>query len=157
MNQEIISAFTRRISCGNKSQIIAVLFDMLLVDLEDAKNAIEYNEQEEYMEALRHASEVLEHLQNALDFKYDLSRDLYSLYDFCKRSIAKAMYTGREEGIEEALKIIKPLAEAFNEVAQNDTSEPMMQNAQKIAAGMTYGRSDINETIDVDSNRGFFA
>ncbi len=157
MNQEAISAFTRRITSGNKSEIITVLFDMIQVDLDDAIAGIKNHEQEEYMEALRHASEVLEHLQEALDFNYDISKDLYSLYDYAKRAIAKSMYTGREEGILDAKEVIDPLAEAFREVAENDDSGPLMENAQKIAAGITYGRNDVNEAVDGDGNRGFLA
>ena len=36
MDQEAVTTFTRRITNGNKSQIIVVLFDMVLVDLDDA-------------------------------------------------------------------------------------------------------------------------
>lgn len=157
MDQEAVTTFTRRITNGNKSQIIAVLFDMVLVDLDDATEGLKNHEQEEYMEALRHANEVLEHLQNALDFKYDISKDLYSLYDYCKRSIAKAMYSGRDEGINEAREVIEPLAEAFREVAENDDSAPLMENTQKIAAGLTYGKTDVNEAVDTNDNRGFLA
>ena len=157
MNQENKSTFTRRISTGNKSEIIVVLYDMIQVDLDDALNGMKNHEQEEYMEALRHASEVLEHLQEALDFDYDISKDLYSLYDYAKRCIAKAMYSGREEGIYDAKEVIDPLAEAFKEVAENDNSAPLMENAQKIAAGLTYGRTDVNEAVDTSDNRGFLA
>ncbi len=157
MDQEAVTTFTRRITNGNKSQIIVVLFDMVLVDLDDATEGLKNHEQEEYMEALRHANEVLEHLQNALDFKYDISKDLYSLYDYCKRSIAKSMYSGRDEGINEAREVIEPLAEAFREVAENDDSAPLMENAQKIAAGLTYGKTDVNEAVDTNDNRGFLA
>ena len=157
MNQENIAVFTRRITNGNKSEIINVLFDMIQVDLDDALNGIRNHEQEEYMEALRHASEVLEHLQEALDFNYDISKNLYSLYDYSKRAIAKSMYTGREEGILEAKEVIDPLAEAFKEVAKMDDSAPLMANAQKIAAGITYGRNDVNEAVETDGNRGFLA
>lgn len=157
MDQEAVTTFTRRITNGNKSQIIVVLFDMVLVDLDDAREGLKNHEQEEYMEALRHANEVLEHLQNALDFKYDISKDLYSLYDYCKRSIAKSMYSGRDEGINEAREVIEPLAEAFREVAENDNSAPLMENTQKIAAGLTYGKTDVNEAVDTNDNRGFLA
>ena len=157
MDQEAVTTFTRRITNGNKSQIIVVLFDMVLVDLDDATEGLKNHEQEEYMEALRHANEVLEHLQNALDFKYDISKDLYSLYDYCKRAIAKSMYSGRDEGINEAREVIEPLAEAFREVAENDDSAPLMENAQKIAAGLTYGKTDVNEAVDTNDNRGFLA
>ena len=48
MDQETIAIFTRRITNGNKSEIITVLFDMIQVDLDDALAGIQNHEQEEY-------------------------------------------------------------------------------------------------------------
>jgi flagellin-specific chaperone FliS len=132
MDQEAVTTFTRRITNGNKSQIIAVLFDMVLVDLDDATEGLKNHEQEEYMEALRHANEVLEHLQNALDFKYDISKDLYSLYDYCKRSIAKSMYSGRDEGINEA----REVAMSGNVLDKSDLSKAI-KNQDVVFAALT--------------------
>ena len=45
----------------------------------------------------------------------------------------------------------------FTEAAKSDASAPLMQNVQKVYAGMTYGRSTLNENLMNDNNRGFLA
>ena len=44
-------------------------------------------------------------------------------------------------------------------IAAEDTSEPVMHNAQAVYAGYTYGRNSLNEqTVDgSQQSRGFFA
>ena len=53
--------------------------------------------------------------------------------------------------------MLQQLYEAFAASARQDTSEPLMQNAQQVYAGYTYGKNNINESYDVQSSRGFLA
>ena len=70
--------------------------------------------------------------------------------------MAKALYQNHTEGIEEAEKILKRLYAAFCEAAKSDTSGPLMTNTQQVYAGITYGRSNLNESYIEDGHRGFF-
>ena len=53
--------------------------------------------------------------------------------------------------------MLESLYDAFKEAAKQDTSAPLMQNAQQVYAGYTYGKNDVNENCQLDSSRGFFA
>ena len=159
MTKEKRSAFTKRITQANKSEIIVILFEIFFTYMEDAKCAL--TGEKDYTaanNALRHASMVLEHLKSALDFKYEIANQLFPLYVFGQKEIARTMYLAEVERIDEVEKIIRPLQEAFIEVAKQDTTDTVMQNTQKMVAGYTYGRSDVNETMaDINPSRGFFA
>ncbi len=158
MNRSDIVTFTRRITSANRSELIVVLYDIYEAYLEEAKVCLQNEEPKSYRDEVRRAGQVLEHLKNALDQKYELSLNLYSIYDYAERELAKAIYTEDESHITEALRVIRPLREAFKEVAKADHTDPMMQNTEHIAAGMTYGRHDVNEvTMNYDGSRGFFA
>ena len=63
------------------------------------------------------------------------------------------------ERFDHAASIIKKLLPAFQKVADQDHSQAVMQNTQSIYAGLTYGRTSLNENIgvDVSANRGFQA
>ena len=52
---------------------------------------------------------------------------------------------------------MKKLRESFEIAAGQDKSAPLMGNAQKVYAGMTYGRTDLTENFMNDENRGFLA
>lgn len=158
MDQQQISTFTRRIVSGNRSEIIEVLFDIYFSYAADGEEALEEKDYKASQNALRHCDQVLQHLKEALDFHYEVSGPLYSLYDFCQRQVARAVYTGKPNALHEAAVVMRPLQEAFSVVAREDDSQPLMQNAQQVTAGYTYGKNDITETMDAEEiNRGFLA
>lgn len=153
MTEEDINVFTRRIACANRSDLVVVLYDIFFQRLGDAE---ESKDNEEYLKALRGASETLRHLMLDLDFKYSLSRDLYRIYSYVEREIAKLTYKKSDDGIKEIMNIMTKLRDAFLEIASNDDSGQLMKNAGSVTAGITYGRSSLNETdSDSDTNRGF--
>ena len=55
-------------------------------------------------------------------------------------------------------KVVKNLRDAFEKVSEEDHSKPLMMNAQKVYAGLTYGKgSDLSEVYQTEANRGFQA
>ena len=149
--------FQRRLSQCNKGEMIVIMYDILIVYLKDAQLAYEEKNHEGYKEALKKAQNTLDMLMGALDFAYPISKDLFRLYMVCKNQLARAIYENRTDGILETQDIIGPLYEAFVAVAKEDTSAPLMRNTQQVYAGMTYGKTSLNETYQSETNRGFLA
>lgn len=159
MTVEDIKGFTNRIVAGNRSQIICVLFDIYKVNEKDALSALAAGEKENAVKSMNKCTEVLMHLKDALDFKYDIANELYPLYDFCQREISKSIYKANDEGLLVASPIMEKLADAFDKVAEQDTSAPIMMNTQEIHAGYTYGKAGMTEQVSEGTSRprGFFA
>lgn len=156
MTNEQKKNFTRRLSQCNPGEMIVIIYDILFVYMEDVALAYE-NDRTEMKTGIRKAQRVLEELMNSLDFSYELSNNLYSLYVFCKNELSRTLYQGNLEGLLEAEKILKRLYGAFCQAAIQDKSEPIMGNTQQVYAGMTYGRSSLNESYMENNARGFFA
>ena len=152
--------FVNRITSSNATEIIAVLFDVYSCYTDDAKAALKKGRDAksigEYTDALRGASKVLRHLKNSLDFKYDISNDLYSLYDFCERSLAKAVYTLDVNEIDNTIKVMDQIGESFREIANKDKSPSIMKHAEKMSSGYTYGRTGMMDMVSLEKNRGLF-
>ncbi|MBP3728557.1 MAG: flagellar protein FliS, partial [Pseudobutyrivibrio sp.] len=89
---------------------------------------------------------------------YKVSGNLYALYDYVQRNVSKSIYKANSEGLIEAKKVMDELGDAFEQLAKEDTSAPLMQNTQSVIAGMTYGKGSLNESIlGNQSSRGFWA
>ena len=164
MTKEKASAFKLRITESNRTELICILYEIFFAYLDEAKEALQQMKSgrdekllDAYGEALRSASMVVRHLEDALDFSYEISGNLFSLYGFVERSIAKATYRLETDDLEHCLSVMKPLYDSFLEVAKQDSSKPLMQNTQKVTAGYTYGRNDVTEGFGVSDNRGFLA
>ncbi len=157
MENSLKQEFTRRLSQCNRGEMIVIMYDIVFAYMNEAKSAHAENKYEDYKSAVKKAQVSLDALTNSLDFKYEISRDLYQLYVYAKNCLAKAIYQNRIDGIEEAEKILKRLYASFCEAAKTDTSGPLMSNTQQVYAGITYGKLDLNENFIDDSHRGFFA
>lgn len=157
MNKEQKNEFTARIIKANRSELIVIMYDMMFVYMEDA--IVDYNEGdwEKVKLDLIHIEDVLRRLENDLDHTYQIANELFVLYHFCLRAIAKCRIKKNLEGMEEARKVLKNLYVGMQGMSKQDDSKPMMMNSQKIVAGLTYGKNCVNEVYMDDEKRGFYA
>ncbi len=157
MKDEKKREFTRRLSQCNSGEMIVIIYDILFAYMDDIKAAYAENEHGELKTSVRMALKTLDELIQSLDFYYDVSDNLFSLYVYCKNELSRILYENRLDGLTEADKILKKLYASFTEAAKQDTSGPLMQNTQQVYAGMTYARGELNENyMDYDNQRGFF-
>jgi len=158
MNKDKISAFTLKIASSNGCGLISILYDIYKEYEADALDNFEAGKVDEALTALRKCSEVVCHLQRDLNFEYKVSSNLYALYDYVKRNIAKSMYKATPEGLLEGKKVMDELGLAFRQLALSDESKPIMRNTQQVMAGITYSKGSLNESImGNQTSRGFWA
>ncbi len=157
MKQEQIRDFTRRISQSNRSELVVVIYDIIFAYIKDAKEGLLAGDYESFRTALAKAQKGVEELVQSLDFRYEISGNLYSLYIFAKEAMAKAVIKKDLEELAGAEAVLMNLYEAFLEAAKQDHSNPLMQNTQQVYAGITYGRNNLTETFQEPASRGFFA
>ncbi len=158
MNRDKISAFTLKIASSNGSELISILYDIYEEYESDAICYFEAGQVDEAVTALKKCSAVVSHLQKDLNFSYKVSGNLYALYDYVQRNVSKSIYKANTEGLLEAKRVMDELGEAFEQIAKEDKSAPLMRNTQAVMAGVTYGRSSLNESImGNQTSRGFWA
>lgn len=158
MTTEKKQTFTRRITQANRSQLVVIVYEMLLVYLEDAMNAYEENKKEDFRENLRMARECIGQMRTSLNFDYNISRNLFAIYCFADREIAKDMYSLKKENLDVIKMIFTKLHDAYYVVSTKDESGPLMDNIQTVYAGLTYSKSDLNEDfMNYDIKRGYLA
>lgn len=157
MKQEQVQDFTRRISQSNKSGLVVIVYDIIFTYIKDAEDSLAEGNYEIFRDSLAKAQRGVDELMRVLDFQYEISKDLYSLYVFAKEEMAKAIIRKGTKELDGAKEVLKNLYDGFLEAARQDHSGPLMQNAQQVYAGMTYGKNNLTETYQEPASRGFFA
>lgn len=160
MKAESVKIFTRRITSANKSEIIVIIYDIIEENLALAKKALEEGDRETYRNEIKQAISFVKELLVSLDMNYEVSKYLASLYIYVSRCLNFALVSGKKEEIEAAEKVLRKLGDSFREVAKTDESKPVMENTQRVYAGITYGRGlDLDETMVAPAmeSRGFRA
>ena len=160
MRAESGKIYTRRITSANKSEIIVIMYDIIEENLALAKKALAEGDRETYRNEIKQAISFVKELLVSLDMNYEVSKNLASLYIYVSRCLNFALVSGKKEEIEAAEKVLRKLGDSFREVAKTDESKPVMENTQRVYAGITYGRGlDLDETLVAPAmeSRGFRA
>lgn len=158
MTKECKQQFTLRITQANKTELIVILYEMILEYITEAKAALANQEIPAFREALRKVRGCLRELNLSLNLDYELAGRLLSLYMYCNRELTKADIRKEEEPMGHVSMVISKLLEAYRELAKQDTSAAVMQNSQTVYAGLTYDKNSLSENMaDQGANRGFRA
>lgn len=155
MTSEIKQQFTFRISQANSTEMVVILYEMTLQYLTDAAESAEQGDFAIYQGAVRRARGCIEELLQSLHLEYEPAPVLRQLYLFCLRRLAQAEVRIHPELLQEVSGVIKPLCDAYRQIAAQNTAGPVMQNAQVVYAGLTYGKNTLTENMaDQSMNRG---
>lgn len=157
MKKELVQEYTLRITQASRSELIVIMYEIILNDLASARESYEKQDMQTYDRELRHAGRFLSELMGSLDYSVPLSYRLMSLYIFTNKELTMARIKKNPELLDGVEDVIEKLMAAFHKVSEEDTSGPVMQNTQQIYAGLTYGRGTLNEMYvnGNEARRGF--
>ncbi|MGN0401609.1 MAG: flagellar protein FliS [Acetatifactor sp.] len=158
MTRERKQEFTLRISQANPTEMVSILYEMLVCYVQDGKTALENGETGCFKESMRKAKGCLGELMNSLDMRYEPAPALLSLCGYCVRRLTAAELRKNREPLEEVEGIAKRLGEAFGQISAQNKAGSVMNNSQTVYAGLTYGRNTLTENMaDQGANRGMYA
>ena len=158
MTLEKKQAFTLKISQANKTQMITIIYEMVMDYLEEAIDEIGIGQKDAAARSLANAQNCIDELIRSLNLDYELARNLHQIYIFSKKELMAAGATYSSNRIWRVLKNFRTLHEAYVELEKADTSKQLMGNTQKVYAGLTYGKHSLNEDVRAYSmNRGLMA
>lgn len=159
MDRERLKEFTFRVTQASRTELVVIMYDVILSDTKVAREALAKGDIEGYERELKNAQRFLSELMGALDYQYDISYELLSLYSFVNKSLIRACVSRDASLLDAVDKVVSGLRAAFKEVAAQDVEGPIMRNTEQVYAGLTYGKDCLNES-SLDPNgikRGFMA
>ncbi len=159
MKKELIQEYTLRITQASRSELIVIMYEIILCDLASAKEAYAAENPELYDRELAHAGRFISELMGALDYSVALSYQLMSLYVFANKELTTARIRRKPELLAGVENVIETLLTGYRKVSEEDTSGPVMKNTQQVYAGLTYGKGTLNEMYvnGNEARRGFMA
>lgn len=159
MDKEKLQEFATRVSQANRSELVVVIYEATLASIEEGRKYLVDDHIDEARNEIERAKGMLTELMRSLEMEYTVSHYLRQLYIYSYQELCQGIALRKPELFDHAANVLNGLLPAFQEVAAQDDSEAVMENAQSIYAGLTYGRGSLNETIGVgvSPNRGFQA
>lgn len=145
MDKEKQKLYTARIAQANRSELVVIIYELILDSVEAALGYYKTEQTEEARKEMERAQGLLQELRGSLDFQYGLSFKLRELYRYIYEQYTASIVRQKPVQLDACQRIIRGLKESFEEVARQDTSGPVMEHTQQIYAGLTYGKGSLNE------------
>lgn len=159
MEKEKIQEYSARVVQANRGELLVVVYDVIQDELRSALVSQVQQNQEAYKNSLQNAQKFLQELIGTLDFQYEVSFQLLSLYKYINKTILEAQRKKDTKELEGCISIIGKLRSSYAQIALESQEKPMMSNVQKVYAGLTYGKNSLSE-VSVDGTggkRGYYA
>lgn len=167
MDKEKKQMYSARVSQANASELVVITYEIIEDCITEAQESLTAELEGRKEEALKgifeqeveRARKLLNELMGSLDYSYEISKELLSLYRYADKELAAAQFQKKSEPLEHAKKVLSILKKGFAKIAEEDSRGPVMENTQKLYAGLTYGKHSLNEVfVNADeANRGFRA
>ena len=93
--------------------MLTTVYDGLLKELASAQVSFNKNDISEINRHLKKAQLILKHLQNSLDSQYEVSENLYSLYDYFTHIIIQANIKKDPSSLDEIITMISELRNTY--------------------------------------------
>lgn len=145
MTKVEIRDYTLKITQSSKTQLVVISYEIIINYLTSAKTSLEFNDTKDFLSNIKKAKEFVDNLLSSLDLQYKLSFELMNIYLFINRCLIEALAKKESNKIDRIISMIEKLKVGFMEVSKVDHSGPVIKDAQKVYAGLTYGKGTLNE------------
>ena len=158
MTQEKIRIYTRRITMANKTQMITILYEMVLDYISEAEKSLENDDEKGFSEGLFRAMSCVDELIHSLNLDYELGKNLLAIYLFEKKQIIRASVKMSNDELLHVRNTFEKLHEAYLSLEAENNEEALMVNVPKVYAGLTYGKGRLEESVTGNlMSRGYMA
>mgnify|MGYP000961361320 CR=1 FL=1 len=96
-------------------ELTFMLYNGLVRFIMQGKLAIEEKDIQKANESIIRAQDIVSYLQNTLDMKYDISKNLASIYDYIHRRLVDANISKDKNILDEALGFAKDLRDTWSQ------------------------------------------
>ena len=157
MTDEKKQEYTLRITQANPSKLVVILYEMFFDFAQEAQEALNKQNRGDFYSALDKAQQALSQLIGSLNFDQDPAESIYRVYLYVSASMGVCRGKLQFAQMQTPLRLMRSLYDTYKTDSACDTRGPVMDNTQKVYAGLTYSKNSLTENMEEGAgSRGFF-
>lgn len=148
-----------RVANANDAQLVAIVYEGLIDTIKSGIGHIDSGNKEKLNVSVNKVREILAELIATLQGDSEIANNLRTMYVYLNKIVTEAELKGDKGKLEEAIKVITPLYEAWQELGEKEEAEVSSSqvataiNRPTIVAGMTYGKGQLNDYVINNDDR----
>lgn len=150
MNPELI----QRVATANESQLIEITYQALIENIKEMKDFLIKSDFENMLKSNQKSREILAHILATIPEEGEETIKMRRVHFHVNRLMEDAYLKKDEKLLNDAILILAPICNAWKEIGEKEALEAIKQNQTPvIKAGMTYGKSSVNEYAINDNKK----
>ena len=146
MTKEEMNVYKMRITQAGIGELNVIMLEMEIQWIEEAIEAFESGDEETFIADIDKASATNVELMNILNLDNDVSKDVYAVYVFFNKQLVNSKIKRKPLDLDRILVMLKQYHESFLAIADTDDGAAVMEQSEKVYAGLTYGNSGLVES-----------
>ena len=145
MTTEEMNVYKMRITQAGVGELTVIMLEMEMQWIKEAIDAYEVKDMDTYIDYVGKAQATQLELMNGLNLDNEVSRDVYSVYVFINKQLINSKIRKEPQDLDRILTMLEAYHESFKAIAGTDTEGPVMDQSEKVYAGLTYGSGGLVE------------
>ena len=133
--------YEKRILTANPAELVVINLELVL-------SFIKHSD-------LVRARQAVCQLAEALDFRFELSQNLYNMYAVIEKKLTAGIINNDLPAVDDAKSLIQLLLERWKDTSHSYTDLTVVQQKPKITVGLTYNASGLCDYVEQDYSGGY--
>ncbi len=146
MTSEEMKTYQKRIAQAGIADLTLAMLEMEMQWIGEALDAYNGQRIEEFVSCVEKAQAVQVELMNVMNMENPLSVEIYSVFVYINKVLIHAKLKREPLDIARCSEMLRKYHESFSQIAKTDTGGPVMEQAEKVYAGLTYGSGGLVES-----------
>lgn len=146
MTEEQMNVYKMRISQAGIAEMTTIMLEMEIQWIRDAVVAYDGNDKEEFVRCTGKAQSVQVELMNVMNMENPVAVDVYSVFAYINKQLIHSKIKRQPLEFERLAALLEQYHTSFENLVKTDQAGPVMQQSEKVYAGLTYGAGGLVES-----------
>lgn len=145
MTVEEMNAYKMRISQAGIAELTLIMLQMEMQWMREADEAYKSGDLNMFLDGVKKAQSTQVELMNVLNMENPVSVDLYSIFVFINKMLIQSKCKQKPQDLDRCVGMLEQIYHSVEAIADTDTAGPVMEQSEKVYAGLTYGTGGLVE------------
>ena len=146
MTEELMNVYKMRISQAGIAETTTIMLEMEIQWMEEAVAAYGESNLEEFVRCTDKAQSVQVELMNVMNMENPVAVDVYSVFAYINKQLIHSKIKRQPLEFERLAALLEQYHTSFVNLVKTDQVGPVMQQSEKVYAGLTYGAGGLVES-----------
>ena len=146
MTAEEMNVYKMRISQAGIAEFTLVMLEMEMQWMQEAVSAYDKGNTEEFLDCVDKAQSTQMELMNVLNKENPVAVDMFSIFAYINKLLIQSKIKREPQELLRCSEMLGKFHQSLQAIAGSDTAGPVMEQSEKVYAGLTYGTHGLVES-----------